>query len=329
MSATSGAGFLAGELGDLVSGQLTIAYDADEVEAYAEAMEATPPEWWEQAYKGGEPVGPKDLPRPLYFPGNPSGKPVSKDGPDVLAVKRAVWRGGRWPGPASSFDDSFSKAFALGKGGNVVETGLAGFQRQMRIEDSGQLGDQTYQAMRYARVPSTFPHGGEPLFDEYAVTLLNQAAEQGSMVKPGQRAEQLADYCRDCIGNEPRWHYQQIRPMTHLGNTPDEGGNCDCSSHATGAYFWVGAPDPNHRGYDGYGYTGTLINNPKVVAPYQVGDLALYGESSGSTEHVTTCYQAGSDSSSRWCSHGSEEAPYSVGLYYRGDLLCVVRPGLA
>ena len=116
--------------------------------------------------------------------------------------------------------------------------------------------------------------------------------------------------------------------MVHLAAAPEDGGTCDCSSHATGAYFWAGAPDPNHRGYDGYGYTGTLIDNPPASSPYKVGDLAIYGASSGSTEHVVTCTQAGDSGSAWWCSHGSEAAPYAVRLNYRSDLLTVVRPAL-
>jgi hypothetical protein len=122
--------------------------------------------------------------------------------------------------------------------------------------------------------------------------------------------------------------------MTHLGRAPEAGGTCDCSGHSTGAYYWarleteLPVPDPNGRGFDGYGYTGTLINNPKASSPYKVGDLALYGPSSSSTSHVTTCYAAGDASSSRWCSHGSEDGPYDVSLHYRSDLLVVVRPPL-
>ena len=140
-------------------------------------------------------------------------------------------------------------------------------------------------------------------------------------------AEKLADYCRRSMNAEPRWHYRQYRPM-RLGVSPDVEQDGDCSGHATQAYYWAGCPDPNHCGYDGSGYTGTLQHNPKVTGSYQVGDLAIYGTSTGNTTHVCTCYQAGSSSSARWTSHGSEAGPYSCLLYYRSDLLFVVRPGL-
>lgn len=315
--------------GDLLAGILTLLHDEEEATVHAVAVAATPPAWWELAYAGGPPVGPSELVRPLYFPGNPAGKPASSDGPDVLAVKRAVWRGGRWPGPASSFDDSFSKAFATGKGGNVIETGLAGFQRQMKLDATGQMGDATYQALRYARVPASLPGAGEPLFDATAVDLLERAATPPPNSAEANRAA-IADYCERCIANEPAWHYSQARAMTHLGASPESSSEyADCSGHSTSAYYWAGAPDPNGRGYDGYGYTGTLIDNPRASAPWKVGDLALYGSSPSSTAHVTTCYRAGDDSSARWCSHGSEGAPTSVSLRYRADLLYVVRPAIA
>lgn len=317
--------------GDVLSGLLTRDYD-DDVDAAIEVA-ASEGDWYEHAYAGGPPVGPAELLRPLYFPGNPAGKPASIDGPDVLAVKRAVWRGGRWEGPASLFDDSYSRNFALGVGGNVVETGLAGFQRQMGLEPSGQMGDATYQAMRYARVPAHFPHGGEPLFDAYAVELLEQAAAS-PWLSTDAIAAAIADYCRRCIAAEPDWHYIQQRPMESLGRAPEAGGYSDCSEHATAAFYWarqvtgVKVPDPNHRGFDGYGYTGTLIANPTALFPYRIGDLALYGPSEAATSHVCTCYVAGDEDTSLWCSHGSEEAPYSVPLLYRADLVKIVRPAL-
>ena len=157
----------------------------------------------------------------------------------MLAVKRAVWRGGRWKGPASSFDDSYSRAFALGKGPNVIDSGLAGFQRQMRLQPTGQLGDETYQALRYARVPATLPHAGEPLFDATAVDLLEDAA-MPAPTDPDEARRQIADYCKRTIAAAKKWHYVQQRQMTSIGRTPDAGGESDCSEHATAAYYWAG-----------------------------------------------------------------------------------------
>jgi hypothetical protein len=292
-------------------------------------------EWWGKPYKGGPMQGP-DLPRPLYPPDAAPAYTPSKDGKDVIAWKRGIWRGGRWQGPASGFDDSYSNGFAHGRSGNVGETGVAGFQRQMRIQPTGFIGKSTANAIRSALVPDGFEHAGEPLLDACAVNLLEEYVQQQQ--QPTDAVERvrdaIAEFCSSSIGAEPVWHYEQHRPMRYLGTPPKNTHNSDCSEHATEAYFWarkqtgIAVPDPNGSGYNGYGYTGTLIDNPKASSPYKVGDLAIYGSSTASTEHVCTCYRAGDASSSAWCSHGSEAAPYSVALHYRSDLLVVVRPPL-
>src|SRR5262245_36725504 len=129
-------------------------------------------EWYEKAYPGGPMVGPGFI-RPLYPPDAASrGKTPSENGKDVQAIKRTVWRLGRWPGPASGFDNAFSNGFSHGKGGNVVDTGLAGFQRQMKIDASGWMGEATYNALRSARIPTGLPNAGDPGMDQTAIDLL-------------------------------------------------------------------------------------------------------------------------------------------------------------
>jgi peptidoglycan hydrolase-like protein with peptidoglycan-binding domain len=130
-------------------------------------------DWWTTGYPGGSPVGPSKLARPLYAPGNTQGKPPSSDGPDVVAMKRAVSRLGRWRWQA--FDDTYSQGFAKGKSGNVGESGVAGVQRQQGIEPTGSMGDATYQALRYAKIPKGLPNAGQPAFDGPAVDLLEQS----------------------------------------------------------------------------------------------------------------------------------------------------------
>lgn len=319
--------------GDAASGVLTLLYDQDELEASQRS--ATPAsDWYEHPYSKASPIGPAELPRPLYFKGNPAGKPVSSGGPDVVAFKRTVSRLGRWPW--KTFDDLYGRGFALGDSPNVIDSGVAGVQRQEGIQPTGQLGDGVYQALRRALIPAGKPHAGEYGMDATAIRLLNEAA-QALAAPPATIADvraELAAYCRDSLANAGRIHYEQVRPIGCLGVAPSSGFTTDCSGHATCCFYWprkvtgVAVPDPNHRGYDGYGYTGTLIANPTATLPYQIGDLALYGPSRSSTSHVVTCYESGDGSSSRWLSHGSEEAPYAVELHYRGDLLVVVRPPL-
>lgn len=278
-------------------------------------------EWYEQPYPTN-PNPPKvSLPRTLYPPKSNKGFFF---GDDVTAYKRAVSRAGRWPWNPSGWDDGYADTFAFGSGGNVKDTGVKGFQRQCGIDQTGILGKHTFEALRTSLVPEGLSHAGEPLFDSVALDLLKGSS--ASAPSGGEGA--LVDYAKQSISNEPKIHYSQNRPMTHLGVPPSQGFTCDCSGHSTGCYYTAGWPDPNHNspGYNGWGYTGTLVNNPKVNPPYRIGDLGLYGTSTGNTTHVVTCFVAGDAWSSTWCSHGSEAGPYAVTLYYRDDLVCVVRP---
>lgn len=300
-------------------------------------------DWFKKPYRKGGPAGDGQVKfvRPLFPPdARGKGKTPSVDGPDVVALKRTLSRLGRWkPWQPARWNGRYSDAFAHGRrSGMVGDTGVAGFQRQMKLKPTGWLDEETFELLRVCLVP-VGPHAGDVAMDTVAVDLLEQAYQTFHVktTAPNVKAVKAAitDYCKRTVKVEPTWHYSQARPMTHLGRDPDGGGTCDCSGHSTGAYFWarkvtgVAVPDPNHCGYNGSGYTGTLVNNPKVTdGQYQVGDLAIYGDSPYHTTHVCTCVKDGDRSSSQWCSMGSERAPYMVTLLYRGDLVTVVRPGL-
>ena len=58
---------------------------------------------------------------------------------------------------------------------------------------------------------------------------------------------------------------------------------CDCSAFVTYCYSWAGAPDPNGQGYDGQGYTGTLLSHgtPVELGQLMPGDVVVYGSGTG------------------------------------------------
>lgn len=132
-------------------------------------------DWWEAPYKGGPMVVPASyFPRPLYPPDNAS-KPTPKDGPDVLAYKRTLCRLGRWePWEPANWDDAYSNKFAHGRGPNVADSGIEGFQRQMAISATGNLGQATFNSLASARVPEG-PHRDEMAMDANAVNLIREA----------------------------------------------------------------------------------------------------------------------------------------------------------
>lgn len=78
-------------------------------------------------------------------------------------------------------------------------------------------------------------------------------------------------------------HYAEVRPIPLNLAFPK---TIDCSGTATWCYWVAGCNDPNGRNYDGLGYTGTLLNTGKHIAPSQAlpGDLVVYGGGTG--EHV-------------------------------------------
>jgi len=109
------------------------------------------------------------------------------------------------------------------------------------------------------------------------------------------------------IRNEPRIHYALVRPIPLTRTLPL---STDCSGFVTLCYYLAGAPDPNGRGYDGQGYTGTLLRAMPSVGPDLVepGDLVVWGLRPG--HHVALVLVAGDDP--LLCSHGQERGPLAV-----------------
>ena len=127
---------------------------------------------YEHAYPGGPMVAVLGFPRPLYPPDHPS-EPNPVDGSDVEAYKRTISRLGRWKW--QTFDQAFSNGFSHGKSGNVIDSGVEGFQRQMKIQATGNIGKETFNALRSALIPEGLPHAGEYGMDGHSVELINAA----------------------------------------------------------------------------------------------------------------------------------------------------------
>lgn len=134
-------------------------------------------EWWESAYKGGPMAIPAAyFPRPLYPP-DCKDHPPSKPGPDVEAYKITICRLGRWePWDPASWDRDFNNKFSHGRGtGNVGDSGVEGFQRQMKIDPTGNIGQTSFNTLASCRVPEGRPHAGEMAMTPNAVNLLGEA----------------------------------------------------------------------------------------------------------------------------------------------------------
>jgi cell wall-associated NlpC family hydrolase len=109
------------------------------------------------------------------------------------------------------------------------------------------------------------------------------------------------------IRNEPRIHYGEVRPMPLTRELPL---TTDCSGFATLCYFLADAPDPNGFGYDGHGWTGSLLERMESIPPIAVraGDIVVWGTFPG--HHCAIVLEPGDDP--LLCSHGQERGPLAI-----------------
>ena len=122
--------------------------------------------------------------------------------------------------------------------------------------------------------------------------------------------------------HEPQIHYAQIRPMStaHLREQQlatlleaEHSITMDCSEAVTLLCRLGGLADPNGRGYDGQGFTGTMLDHlPHYTRPSGAGTGALVVFGPGHGDHVAMVYTPGPDPL-LW-SHGAENGPRLVRL---------------
>jgi hypothetical protein len=235
--------------------------------------------------------------------------------------------GGPMVGPASGFDDTYGNGFSHGKGGNVVDSGVAGFQRQMNLDDTGWIGEKTFNALRSARIPTGLPNAGQPLLDQIAIDLINDYNPPPSQTPIEKVRAAITSFCQQGLA-EPDWYYTQARAIDITVN-PNGPANSDCSGSAMQMFKWaaqqtgIAVPDPSKQGWSGYGNTNYYQDDwPTVTSgSYLVGDLAHYDG------HVCVCMKAGNKDTADWWSFGSEP-PSKRKLNYRSDFRKVVRPKL-
>lgn len=187
-----------------------------------------------------------------------------------------------------------------------------------RIRVDGEAGPATFEAVEDAKRRLGYRKKGwaiRPTAGDRFVAALEGA--ELPLVRSSKRKatlrEKIVAYCRWSIEHEPQIHYAQERPMD-LANLYGLPQRDDCSEHATKAYKSAGAPDPNGRRYDGYGYTGTLISRGRRVALEHArpGDLVLYGAGTG--RHVAVLLEPGhaNGGDPMLCSHGQERGPIAI-----------------
>lgn len=111
--------------------------------------------------------------------------------------------------------------------------------------------------------------------------------------------------------------YAEVRPMstrsltqTQMTTRLESGGHitCDCSESVTMMFRMALLRDPNGLGYDGYGYTGTMLDHlPHFTNWGEVheGTLIVFGGGTGTHVVMVTCPNGGNPDV---YSHGSHAA---------------------
>jgi hypothetical protein len=124
--------------------------------------------------------------------------------------------------------------------------------------------------------------------------------------------DSIVAHARWGVANESQIHYKQSRPIDGLDEVHKLPLFTDCSGFVTDCYKWAGAPDPNGQGYNGAGFTGTLLTHLPHIDVHDAipGDLVVFGPGTG--EHVVVIVEGGA--SPVVVSHGQEAGPLLISL---------------
>lgn len=126
--------------------------------------------------------------------------------------------------------------------------------------------------------------------------------------------QRIVDYARWGATNTYQIHYAQVRPMDHLTKVEALPWYTDCSEFVTTIYHWAGAPDPNGLGYNGYGWTGTMLDHGTSIPLFSArrGDVVIWGSAPG--HHTAVLTENGTSGDPLIVSHGSERGPLELRL---------------
>ncbi len=126
------------------------------------------------------------------------------------------------------------------------------------------------------------------------------------------QVQTLLSYAAWGVAHEPSFHYAQTRPIPYQQfKDKTLPLTTDCSGFVTCCYYAAGYPDPNGLGYNGQGFTGTLLEHGTKIElrSCKVGDLVLFG--SGTGDHVCMVIAANAPNP-LLVSHGQEAGPINI-----------------
>jgi CHAP domain len=241
-------------------------------------------EWYEQGYPGAPMVAVKGFPRSLYPPSAaPQYKP-SIDGPDVEAYKRTVSRAGRWKWQA--FDQAFSNAFSKGSGPNVGDSGVAGVQRQQKMDPAtGYIGEKTFNLLRSIVIPKGLPNAGQQAMDARSVELINAAYDRFKGSEPSGGISTSAAQARlaKAKGELGKKESPQNSNMQPYGAWYGMNGVPWCAIFCTWADQLGGKPTKSFAKGSKYAYVPYIVNDARMgrnglslTSSPKPGDLVCY-----------------------------------------------------
>lgn len=158
----------------------------------------------------------------------------------------------------------------------------------------GVFGTESGNACVAAKSRLNYPKGKRtPTCGKYLVSALEGHATFKPL-PPASARQRYVAVLRQFYAERANWDYAQIRPIPHPGQVGRV--RTDCSGGVTYAAETAKLPDPNARGYDGLGYTGTLLDarsKRMTVLTARAGDLIVYGPYPG--HHVVAVLEPGED----------------------------------
>jgi Putative peptidoglycan binding domain len=201
-------------------------------------------------------------------------------GGDVKAHKIAIHRADPKAYTVTKYTDYFGEYF---------ENAVVKFQKRHGIQATGRIGRVTHEELE-----RTHNAGSKTTwaFNDAAIHLAKTFCNEYTKTPDELRREAIVNAGYYWYGHRGQIGYSQSRPM-QLGRPPWVPSRWDCSAFVTNCHYAGHAPDPNDRGYDHLGYTGTLLSTGRKVShvtDLRIGDLVFYGF----TTHASPAFPLGS-----------------------------------
>jgi hypothetical protein len=132
-----------------------------------------------------------------------------------------------------------------------------------------------------------------------------------------QFRNRIVEYALWAIEHNRDIHYAEIRPMELLDELKRLPWTGDCSTFVTRCYKAANMSDPNGLGYNGQGYTGTLLNHLRHITVAQVkpADVMVYGSYPGHHTALVIGVPEGklpTIATIETASHGGEHGPLRI-----------------